>query len=197
MSFFEILRKCSSFHWNVNYVSDGSYYYFKTIFQHACRNGIQITWFWRWTQNKLFNFIFWPTFKNVHFRSNFWFLRVSPFSSISYIKILATTFLSIKLFMSKLFFLYSVISCLPACLSTNKSSTVWLKPRVINVNIQVIWPVWPTMTYCWHLHNKGERKVVSKFDPAFISIYPHCLALKLPAWKVGECGSAPRSGIQV
>ena len=73
MSFFEILRKCTSFHWNVNYVSDGSYYYVKTIFQHACRNGIQITWFWRWTQNKLFNFIFWRTFKNVHFRSNFWF----------------------------------------------------------------------------------------------------------------------------
>ena len=76
MSFFESLRKCTSFHWNVNYVSDGSYYYVKTIFQHVCRNGIQITWFWRWAQNKLFNFIFWRTFKNGHFGSNFCFLHL-------------------------------------------------------------------------------------------------------------------------
>ena len=38
----------------------------KTIFQHACRNGVQITWFWRWPQNKLFNFIFWRTFKHLN-----------------------------------------------------------------------------------------------------------------------------------
>ena len=73
MSFFEIFRKCTIFHWNVNYVSDGSYWYVKIIFQHACRNGIKITLFWRWAQRKLFNFIFWRTCKNVHFGSNFWF----------------------------------------------------------------------------------------------------------------------------
>ena len=46
-NFFETLRKCrpTSFHWNVDYVNDGSYQYVNTIFQHTCRNRIQITWF--------------------------------------------------------------------------------------------------------------------------------------------------------
>ena len=48
----------------------------RQLFQHVCRNGIQITCFWRWAQNKLFNFIFWRTFKNVHFGSNFCFLHL-------------------------------------------------------------------------------------------------------------------------
>ena len=57
-------RKCTSLHWNVNYVSDWSYYYY-IMFQHTCRNGVQITWFWQWAKNKLFNFIFCRTFKNI------------------------------------------------------------------------------------------------------------------------------------
>ena len=40
MSVLEILRNCTSFHWHVNYVSDGSYLYVKTIFQHTFRNSI-------------------------------------------------------------------------------------------------------------------------------------------------------------
>ena len=58
MRFFKILRKCTSFHWNCNYVSDGSYQYVKTILLHACGNGVQITWFRQWAQNKLLNFKF-------------------------------------------------------------------------------------------------------------------------------------------
>ena len=47
----------------------------RQFFQHPCRNGVQITWFWRWAQKRLFNFIFCRTFKIFHFGFDFSFLH--------------------------------------------------------------------------------------------------------------------------
>ena len=57
MSFFEILRECTSF--NGNYVSDGSYYYVNPIFFNTLVGmGSRSHDFDDELKNKLFNFIF-------------------------------------------------------------------------------------------------------------------------------------------
>ena len=61
-------------------------------------NRVQITWYWRWTQKKLFNFIVWSTFWNVRFRSNFCFFALVVYSvfylGIQIVLILSTKYLA-------------------------------------------------------------------------------------------------------